>query len=98
MYVMRSRSLGLWALSCLAVAHPTVDGSKPASADPTPKGFPLPMPQQIVFGEPLLFPQTAEPSKEELATAHEAFIAALVALFDKHKAEYGCAGRTLEVI
>ena len=67
-------------------------------AYPTPKGFPLPVPQSIVFGEPLLFEQRADPSAEELATAHEAFIAALVALFDEHKARFGYAERTLEVL
>jgi 1-acyl-sn-glycerol-3-phosphate acyltransferase len=67
-------------------------------AYPTPIGFPLPVPQNIVFGEPLLFPQSAEPSTEEVAKAHEQFIAALTALFDEHKGRFGCEARSLEVL
>ena len=67
-------------------------------AYPTPKGFPLPVPQNIVFGEPLRFPHTPEPTKEQVDAAHAQFIAALTALFDKHKGEFGCADRTLEVL
>ena len=54
--------------------------------------------KNIVFGAPLTFPHTPEPTAEQVADAHEQFIAALTALFDKHKAEFGCADRTLEVL
>lgn len=67
-------------------------------AYPTPKGFPLAVPQNVVFGDPLTFPQLADPSAEEVSSAHAQFIEALTRLFDEHKATYGCAERTLEVL
>ena len=63
------------------------------------RAVPLPVQQHLVFGDPISFgPAQAEPSKEVVNAAHEQFICALTALFDEHKAAYGCAGRTLEVL
>ena len=82
----------------LRIALPLYSGDWGMFAYPTPKGFPLPVEQHVVFGDPLSFPQVAEPTKEQVDAAHQQFIAALTALFEQHKDQYGCAGRKLEVL
>jgi hypothetical protein len=62
---------------------------------------PLPLPVNMVFGEPLDFAklglckQKGQPTDEEVVRAHAAYKAALVGLFDANKAKYGAAGREL---
>ena len=87
-----------WLVRNLRVALPLYSGGPGLFMYPTPMGFPLPKAQSIVFGDPITFPHAAEPTSKEVSQAHEAFIAALTNLFDTHKAAYGCAGRTLEVL
>ncbi len=90
--------LRVWLVRNLRIALPLYSGGWGMFAYPTPKGMPLPVPQNIVFGPPLSFPQVAEPSPAEIEKAHDAFIEALVQLFDAHKDEFGCKGRKLEVL
>ena len=87
-----------WLVRNLRVALPLYSGGPGLFMYPTPMGFPLPKAQSIVFGDPITFPHAAEPTSKEVSQAHEAFIAALTNLFDTHKAAYGCAGRTLEIL
>ena len=82
----------------LRIALPLYSGAWGMFAYPTPVGFPLPVAQNVVFGDPLRFPQVADPTKEQVDAAHQQFIAALTALFEQHKETYGCAGRKLEVL
>jgi 2-acylglycerol O-acyltransferase 2 len=58
---------------------------------------PLPVPTDIVIGEPLRVQHNPEPTDEEVARVHAEYIAALTALFDANKARFGFADRTLEV-
>jgi hypothetical protein len=90
--------LRVWLVRNLRIAIPLYSGRLGMFAYPTPKGFPLQVPQNIVFGDPIRFEQVAEPTKEQVDAAHQQFIAALTALFDDHKATYGYASRTLEVL
>lgn len=55
-------------------------------------------PVNVVLGAPLEVGQKDEPSAEDVATAHEAYMAALKALFDQHKAAYGVADRELSIL
>ena len=87
-----------WLVRNLRIALPLYSGDWGFFAYPTPKGFPRKIPQDIVFGEPLSFAHTPEPTAEQVNAAHEQFIAALTKLFDTHKAEFGYASRTLEVL
>ena len=87
-----------WMVRNLRIALPLYSGDWGMFAYPTPKGFPLPVAQHVVFGDPISFPQVADPTKEQVDAAHQQFIAALNALFEEHKAAYGCAGRKLEVL
>lgn len=90
--------LRCWLVRNLRIALPLYSGAWGMFAYPTPKGFPLPVAQHVVFGDPISFPQVAEPTKEQVDAAHQQFIAALNALFEEHKDKYGCAGRKLEVL
>ena len=49
----------------------------------------------VVFGAPLALPgggaPVAEPSRDEVARAHAAYVAALTQLWEAHKAEFGYA-------
>ena len=90
--------LRVWLVRNLRIAIPLYVGGWGMFAYPTPKGFPLPVPNNVVFGDPITFPQKLDPSKEEVQACHEQFIAALTALFDAHKAEHGFADRKLEVL
>ena len=85
-------------LRTLQIALPLYSGGWGLFAYPTPRGFPLPVPNNVVFGAPLSFQQKADPSKEEVQACHEQFVVALTALFDAHKAEFGYAERKLEVL
>jgi 2-acylglycerol O-acyltransferase 2 len=61
---------------------------------------PLPVKTTIVMGEPLEFSTPAsgsQPTQEEIDKAHNLFMKAVVALFDEHKEEFGCAHRQLIV-
>ena len=90
--------LRVWMVRHLRIALPLYAGDWGFFMYPTPKGFPLQVPQHVVFGAPLYFEQTAQPSAEQLAAAHERFIGALTELFDAHKARFGYAERKLEVL
>ena len=87
-----------WLVRSLRIALPLYTGAWGFFAYPTPKGFPLPVPQNVVFGDPIKFAQMDAPTKEDVDAAHAQFIAALTKLFDEHKAQYGYATRTLEVL
>ena len=65
---------------------------------PTPKGFPLQVPQDIVFGDAWTPPHVKEPSREDVDKAHAVFVEKLTQLFDAHKAAYGYPNRKLEII
>lgn len=82
----------------LRVAIPLYWGGWGFAAYPSPKGFPLEVAQHVVFGDPLPVAQRDQPTHEEVAAEHACFVRALTDLFDTHKAEFGCAGRTLEVL
>ena len=63
--------------------------------------LPQRVPLDMVFGEPLELPPPATPGKptdEEVVCAHAAYVAALRALFDEHKAEFGFGARQLSVV
>ena len=90
--------LRVWLVRHLRIAIPLYSGGWGLFAYPMPKGFPLPVPNNVVFGDPLSFPQTDDPTREEVQAAHDTFIAALTALFEEHKAAFGCASRSLEVL
>ena len=42
--------------------------------------------------------QVVEPTDAEVDAYHAAYVAALVALFEAHKATYGCADKTLKIV
>uniref|UniRef100_A0A7S4FBP6 Acyltransferase n=1 Tax=Chrysotila carterae TaxID=13221 RepID=A0A7S4FBP6_CHRCT len=93
-----AHALRLWLVRTLRIAIPLYWGDWGFFYYPTPKGFPREVPQHVVFGDPLTFEQRDNPTKEEVAAAHDAFIKALVLLFDTHKARFGYAERSLEVL
>lgn len=93
-----AHGLRLWISKALHIALPIYSGDLGLYMYPTPFGFPRPVAQNVVFGDPVRFEHTAEPSRVQVAAAHAVFVAALTRLFDEHKAAYGCAGRTLEVL
>ena len=87
-----------WLVRNLRIAVPLYSGSWGFFCYPTPKGFPLPVPQDIVFGDAWQPPQNAAPTREDVDAAHAIFVARLTALFDAHKAQFGYGERVLEVI
>jgi hypothetical protein len=87
-----------WLVRRLRITIPLYWGGLGMWCYPTPMGFPLPVPQQIVFGDPIVFERISDPTKEQVDAAHQRFIVSLTNLFDEHKTAYGCAGRTLEVL
>mmetsp|Transcript_47589 Transcript_47589/g.112655 ORF Transcript_47589/g.112655 Transcript_47589/m.112655 type:complete len:118 (-) Transcript_47589:191-544(-) len=91
-------SLRMWLVKNLRVALPIYWGGWGLCYYPNPSGFPLPVPQNVVFGDPIEVPHTEKPTKEQVAAAHATFVAALIALFDQHKAQFNAADRTLEVL
>ncbi|KAJ1627004.1 diacylglycerol acyltransferase [Pavlovales sp. CCMP2436] len=56
---------------------------------------PLPVPINVVIGQPLRVTRNPTPSDEEVAAVLEQYICALKALFDANKATYGYAEREL---
>jgi len=52
----------------------------------------------VVIGKPIPVPRLQHPSHEEVARHLGLFIAAMVQLFEKHKAECGCGGMQLRVM
>ncbi len=55
--------------------------------------------QNVVFGDPIYFGKAVEdPSKEQVAEAHEKVIKAVDELFEKHKSEFGVADRKVEIL
>lgn len=50
-----------------------------------------------VVGKPLELPHIPNPSEEDVDKHHQAYIARMQALFDKHKDKYGSKGATLEI-
>ena len=93
-----AHGLRRWLVRNLRISLPIYTGDWGLFAYPTPKGFPRTVAQHIVFGQPLVFPKREEVSAKDVEEAHAQFIAALTALFDEHKAAFGYAGRTLEVL
>ena len=93
-----AHGLRVWLVRNLRIALPFYSGDWGMFAYPTPRGFPRAVPQDIVFGDPISLPHILEPTKEQVAAAHDTFIAALTKLFDAHKAEYGYPNRKLEVL
>lgn len=87
-----------WLVRNLRICIPVYCGRLGFYTYPTPMGFPLSVSQDIVFGTPLRFKQSATPSSEEIMNAHEAFIAALAKLFDNEKERFGYADRKLEIL
>ncbi|CAN0038997.1 unnamed protein product [Phaeothamnion confervicola] len=60
----------------------------------------LPKPSRLntVWGTPVVLPRIAEPTAAEIDKFHAAYVAALVALFDRHKARFaGNPTATLDV-
>jgi 2-acylglycerol O-acyltransferase 2 len=51
----------------------------------------------IVVGKALELPCIEHPSREQITEHHARYIEALVALYDRHKATYGCENTSLEV-
>jgi 2-acylglycerol O-acyltransferase 2 len=51
----------------------------------------------IVVGQPVQLPLIKEPTRADVAKYHAAYIKALCALFDRHKAAFGAADRELEL-
>lgn len=80
------------------VALPIYWGGWGLCAYPWPKGFPLPVPQHVVFGDPIVVPRRDQPTHAEVAVEHARFSQALIQLFDEHKARFGAVGRTLEIL
>ena len=80
------------------VCIPMYWGQLGCVAYPNPLGFPLRVPQNVVFGDPIVFEQSDNPEKEVVAAAHAKFVTALTALFDEHKKEFGVGDRELEVV
>jgi 1-acyl-sn-glycerol-3-phosphate acyltransferase len=56
---------------------------------------PLPVPINVVIGQPLRVARNPAPSDEEVAAVHAQYICALKALFDANKAKFGFADREL---
>eukprot|EP00927_Polykrikos_kofoidii_P017926 TRINITY_DN18224_c0_g1_i1.p1 TRINITY_DN18224_c0_g1~~TRINITY_DN18224_c0_g1_i1.p1 ORF type:complete len:377 (-),score=50.40 TRINITY_DN18224_c0_g1_i1:129-1184(-) len=88
----------IWLVRNLHVAVPIYWGLPGFLTYPTPLGFPLPVKQSVVFGEPILFRQNDAPTPEDIAIAHEEFVKALIALFDAEKGRHGYGDRSLEMI
>lgn len=60
--------------------------------------MPLPSAELLTYvGEPIVLPTDKEPNKELIAKYHGMYVNALVALFDKHKADAGKPDAVLEV-
>eukprot|EP00656_Telonema_subtile_P002994 TRINITY_DN11379_c0_g1_i3.p1 TRINITY_DN11379_c0_g1~~TRINITY_DN11379_c0_g1_i3.p1 ORF type:complete len:320 (+),score=62.47 TRINITY_DN11379_c0_g1_i3:49-1008(+) len=55
------------------------------------------VPQDVVFGEPIILEAIKEPSQEQVQAVHRQYQAALMRLFEERKAEFGCADRVLKV-
>eukprot|EP00756_Hemistasia_phaeocysticola_P012934 Hpha_TRINITY_DN15237_c0_g1::TRINITY_DN15237_c0_g1_i1::g.64406::m.64406 len=56
------------------------------------------VPINTVLGAPLQLPHIANPTDKEVAEYHQLYVDALVGLFDRNKARFGCADRVLEVL
>ena len=56
------------------------------------------LPLHTVVGAPLQLPLIAEPTPEQVALWHAAYIAAFVEIFDTYKAKFGYPDRVLEVV
>lgn len=55
------------------------------------------IPLNTVVGRPVLLPKTPNPTNEDVAKWHAAYIAAIQGLFDTYKARFGYADRVLDV-
>ena len=99
-YYTSSLFLGLrkTVMKALRICLPIYWGQLGCIAYPNPLGFPLRVPQNIVFGDPILFPQDDSPEKEVVSAAHAQFVTALTKLFNDHKKDYGFGDRELEVL
>jgi 2-acylglycerol O-acyltransferase 2 len=58
---------------------------------------PFKRPLDIVIGQPIYFDRCPEPTNEQVIEAHQKYMDALQALFDKHKAEFGYGDRVLQL-
>ena len=50
-----------------------------------------------VFGDPVKLPKIPEPTKEDIKKYHQLYQDGLVAVFNKHRAEFGKADAELEI-
>jgi hypothetical protein len=60
----------------------------------------MPSPDQhlvTVVGPPVQLPRIEKPTAKDVEKYHQLYCQALLALFDKHKATYGAAGKELEL-
>jgi 1-acyl-sn-glycerol-3-phosphate acyltransferase len=55
------------------------------------------VPLNTVLGKALVLPRIEEPTKEDVARWHAAYVAALEALYEEHKEYFGYAGRQLKI-
>jgi 2-acylglycerol O-acyltransferase 2 len=60
--------------------------------------MPYRKPLTLVFGKPLKFAQKAEPTKEDIDSAHAAYCSALLKLFDGYKGKLGYNDAKLEIV
>ena len=87
-----------WLVRNLRIALPLYSGDWGFFCYPTPKGFPLQVPQDIVFGDAWTPPHVKEPTRDEVDAAHAVFVEKLTQLFDARKSKYGYPNRKLEII
>ena len=75
----------------------------PSATAPQPKGrwwcplLPRNSDMHIVVGKALQLPVLAAPTKEQVNEWHAKYMAEVTALFDRHKGNYGAAGKELEI-
>mmetsp|Transcript_25207 Transcript_25207/g.42003 ORF Transcript_25207/g.42003 Transcript_25207/m.42003 type:complete len:344 (+) Transcript_25207:68-1099(+) len=60
--------------------------------------MPYRVPVTMVFGAPIEVPHKSQPTQEDIDTAHEKYCKALLALFDKYKAQCGYPEGKLEIL
>jgi 2-acylglycerol O-acyltransferase 2 len=85
----------LWLLKHFGICIPLASGAFHSLI------CPFPIQTTIVFGKPQTFQKTkniADPTIEEVNTAHDQFMVALTNLFDEHKDRLGYGDRELEIL
>ena len=61
-------------------------------------GPPYRKPVLVACGEPIMCPQTDEPSAELINEYHAKLMAGYMQVFEQHKAAYGWGDRTLKLV